>query len=289
MDDITQTIQHFWNTHPCGDTLVESLKEDYEAFFQRYDAMRYHKEAHILRCLDAIQFEGKRVLEIGLGQGADSEQIIRRGAIWSGVDLSPESIKRVHTRLLLRGLLFERLEYASALSLPFPDNHFDIVFSHGVLHHIPDILSAQAEIHRVLKPGGRLVAMLYAKRSFNYFVAISVVRRLALLFLYTFRVKGKGIVGCHLANARSLGLWKYLKMPTFIHANTDGPSNPYSKVYDLLEVERDFPAFEIEKSHQEYMHAPPLPISRLSSLAGLLGWHLWVHLISRSKRDANLL
>ena len=41
------------------------------------------------------------------------------------------------------------------------------MFSHGVLHHIPDIRTAQAEIHRVLKPGGTLVAMLYARKSLN--------------------------------------------------------------------------------------------------------------------------
>ena len=51
----------------------------------RFDTSR---EAHILRRLDAIDFKGKQVLEIGLGQGADSEQIIRRGAIWSGIDMS---------------------------------------------------------------------------------------------------------------------------------------------------------------------------------------------------------
>jgi SAM-dependent methyltransferase len=67
--------------------------------------------------------------------------------------------------------------------MPFPDNSFDIVFSHGVLHHIPDILAAQKEIARVLKPGGQLIAMLYARRSLNYLVAISVVRRLGIAVL----------------------------------------------------------------------------------------------------------
>jgi len=276
-----QAIRDFWDSHPCGDHQVESLRGDYEAFFERYDAFRYSREAHILKRLDAIDFKGKRVLEVGLGQGADSEQIIRRGAIWSGLDLTPESIRRVSTRLRLRGLSYEQIECASALSMPFPADRFDIVFAHGVLHHIPDVVAAQKEIERVLKPSGRLIAMLYARRSLNYNVAISVVRRTAVAVLYLAGVQGRGIVAGHIANAKRLGLRKYLKMSNFIHANTDGPLNPYSKVYDLFAIKQDFPDFELEKYYQEFMHAPPLPVSWLKPLAGVLGWHLWVYLIPR--------
>jgi len=95
-------IEDFWNKYPCGEAQVGGLQQhrgDYEEFFSAYDRFRYRKEAHILRCLDAIDFKGKHVLEIGLGQGADSEQIIKRGAIWSGLDLTPESVGRVQARL----------------------------------------------------------------------------------------------------------------------------------------------------------------------------------------------
>jgi ubiquinone/menaquinone biosynthesis C-methylase UbiE len=282
MDEMTeQVIRDFWDSHPCGESQVESLSADYEAFFRRYDAFRYRQEGHILKRLDAIDFERKHVLEIGLGQGADSEQIIRRGAIWSGLDLSSESIDRVSTRLRLRELPYQRLERGSALSMPFPDNSFDLVFSHGVLHHIPDVIAAQKEIARVLKPGGLLIAMLYARRSVNYLLSISVVRRLCIAVLHLGRVQGTGIVAGHIENAKKMGLSKYLRMSNFIHANTDGPSNPYSKLYDLSEVEKDFPGFALEKSYQDHMHAPPLPVSWLKPLAGVLGWHLWVHLVSR--------
>jgi SAM-dependent methyltransferase len=282
MQEMTeQVIREFWDSHPCGDGLVEGLRGDYEAFFQRYDAFRYHFEAHILRRLEAIDFKDQRVLEIGLGQGADSEQIIRRGARWSGLDLSPESISRVAARLRLRGLPFERLECGNARLMPFADNSFDIVYAHGVLHHIPDVIEVQGEIARVLKPGGRLIAMLYARRSLNYLLSIAIMRRLGFAVLYLSRAPAKGMVAGHIANARQMGLWNYLKMTEFIHANTDGPSNPYSKVYDLSAVEKDFPDFRREKSYQDYMHAPPLPVSWLKPLAGVLGWHLWVHLISR--------
>src|ERR1700704_5819714 len=111
-------IQTFWNRFPCGDFQVGGLERrqgDYEDFFTAYDRFRYRKEAHILRCLDEIDFKGKRVLEIGLGQGADSEQIIRRGAVWSGLDLSPESVARVQARLALRRLPHKSLKQGSVL------------------------------------------------------------------------------------------------------------------------------------------------------------------------------
>jgi len=271
-------IQEFWNAHPCGEALVGSVQENYEKFFNRYDAFRYQQHSHLLKCLDAIDFKNKRVLEIGPGLGADSEQIIRRGAIWSGVDLTPASVDRVTKRLSLRNLPYERLEFGSVCDLPFAQDTFDIVFAHGVLHHVPEIGKAEAEIYRILKPSGRLIAMLYAKYSLNYLVSICVLRRLVLLLFYLSGIKPKGIVGQHLENARKTGLFNYLQMDNFIHRNTDGPSNPYSKVYDLWELRKDFPDFKIVKAHKEFMHAPPLPVSRLP-FAHLLGWHLWVHML----------
>jgi len=273
-------IQNFWNAFPCGELQVGGLQQrrgDYEAFFRDYDQFRYEKEGHILRCLDGIDFQGKSVLEIGLGQGADSEQLIKRGARWSGLDLTPESVARVRMRLGLRDLPHQEVKQGSVLYIPYEDASFDMVFSHGVLHHVPDIRAAQREIRRVLKPGGELVVMLYARFSLNYLVSICIARRLGLLALYAAGRDPGGIFGQHLANAREMGLWRYLKMENFIHRNTDGPLNPYAKVYDLSAVEEDFPGFTVTRAYKRFMHAPPLPVQSLP-LERLLGWHLWVHL-----------
>jgi len=271
------TVQSFWNAHPCGEGLVGGLSDDYEEFFKRYDAFRYGESKHLLGCLDGIDFKEKRVLEIGLGLGADAEQIIRRGGLYSGVDLTDQSVSRVATRFAIRGLPYERLVVGSACNLPFDTASFDIVFSHGVLHHIPEIGLAQAEIRRVLKPNGRLIAMLYAKYSLNYLLSICVLRRAALALIYAMHLDPGGKVGQHLANARANGLRRYLKMGNFIHRNTDGPLNPYSKVYSLRDVRRDFTAFDVLSVHKEFMHVPPLPVSWLP-LKALLGWHLWVEM-----------
>jgi SAM-dependent methyltransferase len=282
-------VREFWTAHPCGDHIVGGLHgkyaEDYERFFAAYDAWRYEQEGHIPACLDRFDFRGRRVLEIGLGQGAESEQLIRRGARWSGLDLTHESVERVRARLELRALPFEDLREGSALDIPWPDGSFDVVFSHGVLHHIPDIHTAQTEMHRVLRPGGTLLAMVYARRSLNYQLSIRVVRRAILAMAYPLRHtrllhKAPPILRQHLENAERAGLRRYLQIDAFTHRSTDGPLNPYARVYSLREVEADFPDFELVEAFKRYMHAPPLPVRRLPA-ERWLGWHLWVRLQAR--------
>jgi SAM-dependent methyltransferase len=286
-----QTIQRFWQDHACGDGQVGGLhdgfQDDYEEFFTGYDRFRYANERHLPACLDALNVSGKRVLEIGLGQGSDAERLIRRGAIWSGIDLTSESVERVRTRLMLRELPYGELPQGSVLDLPFAGNSFDLVFSHGVLHHVPDIKQGQSEIHRVLRPGGELVIMVYARWSLNYVVSIGLIRRAAILAAFPLSRTGilkagpaHGMLAAHLSNAERIGLLRYLRLDEFVHRNTDGPTNPYAVVYDRRRVEHDFPSCQVTRTYKRFMHAPPLPVHRLPG-ESIMGWHLWVHLAPR--------
>ena len=87
----------------------------------------------------------------------------------------------------------------------------------------------------------------------------------------------------HLENAERMGLRRYLEMDTFTHYNTDGPLNPFARVYSPAEVVSDFPDFRLLAWSKHYMHAPPLPVHRLRSLERLAGWHLWVSLEARTR------
>ena len=283
-----QAIKEFWQGHPCGDAQVGGLRDrfhgDYDRFFTDYDQFRYQNERHLPACIEALSVADKTVLEIGLGEGAESERLIRQGARWSGVDLTAEAVERVRTRLTLRGLPHEELRQGSVLDLPFADASFEMVFSHGVLHHVPEIKQAQSEIHRVLRPGGELVIMMYARWSLNYLVSIGAIRRAALLAAYPLARAGilsddpaRGPLAAHLANARNRGLARYLRLEEFVHCNTDGPANPYALVYDRRRIERDFPSFRVTRTYKRFMHAPPLPVHRLPGET-LMGWHLWAHL-----------
>ena len=290
-----QAVQTFWQDHACGDTQVGGLHErfrgDYDKFFADYDRFRYKNERHLPACIDALNLSGKQVLEIGLGEGSESERLIRQGARWSGVDLTAESVERVRTRLMLRQLPYGELRQGSVLDLPFADDTFDMVFSHGVLHHVPDIKQAQKEIHRVLRPDGELVMMVYARWSLNYLVSIGLVRRAALLGAFPLARVGilkcdssRGTLAAHLGNATRMGLFQYLRLAEFVHHNTDGPTNPYALVYDRRLIEQHFPSFRVMHTYKRFMHAPPFPIHRLPGET-LMGWHLWAHLAPVKELD----
>src|ERR1700722_586403 len=98
-----------------------------------------------------------RSLEIGAGTGYFSLNLLQAGivehATWT--DISPgmvATLGRNAQRLGLDG----RPAPAAAEALPFPDQAFDLVLGHAVLHHLPNLRRAFAEFHRVLRPGGRI-------------------------------------------------------------------------------------------------------------------------------------
>ncbi len=273
-------IRDFWNAHPCGENEVSESTADLERFFTAYDAARYRAAPHLLPTLDAIDWQGKQVLEIGLGQGADSEQLIRRGAVWSGLDITPEAVRRVRYRLTSRKLPFRDVVQGSITVAPFSDRSFDVIFSHGVLHHIPDVHAVSRECARLLKPGGALIVMLYARWSADYFLTLTARR--ALLLSHVLRGTMTGNWGIQVRIAKEMGLSRYLGTANMLNRNTDGPENPHTRVYDTASIRRDFPQFSLTRSYKRYLYPPPLP-PRCLGLERLLGWHLWAHLISRSE------
>jgi ubiquinone/menaquinone biosynthesis C-methylase UbiE len=97
-------------------------------------------------------------LELGCGTGFFTLNLKLAGVIDEGhvTDLSPGMVEVAQRNA--RGLGFEiEGRVADAERLPYDDNTFDIVIGHAVLHHIPDLDAAFAEIIRVLRPGGRFV------------------------------------------------------------------------------------------------------------------------------------
>jgi hypothetical protein len=94
--------------------------------------------------------------------------------------------------------------------------------------------------------------------------------------MMTLGLPGKGIYAAHIKNAREEGLRQYLRLNRFVHRSTDGPDNPYAKVYGLHEVREDFPDFKVTRSYKQFMHAPPLPVKWMP-MQRAMGWHLMVH------------
>src|SRR5262245_5447081 len=173
--ELKERVRAFWQEHPCGTKFSDAATGTPE-FFERIEQHRYEKEWHIPEAAGFAEARGLKVLEIGCGLGTDGARFARAGADYTGVDLTEASIRLARTRFELEGLTGE-FRIADAEQLDFADCTFDLVYSHGVLHHTPDIEAAVREIHRVLRPGGRAIVMLYHRGSYNYRVGIRVLRR----------------------------------------------------------------------------------------------------------------
>lgn len=286
----TEEIRSFWNQNPVGSNFVEG--EPSLDFFQEYDRFRYQTEGHILQELDGLDFENKKVLEIGIGQAADSMQIIDRGGIYYGIDLTPDSANRARERFRIFEKPFQQVSVGSAEEIDYPDSYFDFVYTHGVIHHSPEIEKIVQEIHRVLIPGGKAVVMLYHRNSINYHLSIRILRRVGLLILAVFpflnrliaKITGEqpGRLKKHLDALKTRGL-SYLDMTNFIHKSTDGPDNVYSSVWSRKSASRLFTTFKMAEFRVHFLNERHLlglqlvlPAKVKTWLSKKYGWHLWV-------------
>ncbi len=140
----------------------ESNRTYYDAFAAGYEKHRgendpggYHELLDELETEFVRRFgSGRNVLEIGCGTGLLLQRIARFAREAKGVDLSPGMLERARARGL-------DVVEASATALPFPDHAFDVTCSFKVLAHVPEIELALAEMARVTRPGGHVIAEFY--------------------------------------------------------------------------------------------------------------------------------
>ena len=99
-----------------------------------------------------------RALEIGAGTGYFSLNLLQDGVIRAATctDIAPGMVEALERNAAALSLEVETA-VCDASELPFDDESFDLVLGHAVLHHLPDLRRAFAELHRVLAPGGTLV------------------------------------------------------------------------------------------------------------------------------------
>lgn len=177
VDPEKQKVHDFWNAASCGEELY--LTGSDRTAYEEQARQRYLLEPYIPEFAQFDDAAGRRVLEIGLGLGADHQRFAEAGGEIFGVDLTERAVQHTARRMAAYGFP-SRLHVGDAEHLAFPNAYFDRVYSWGVLHHTPDTAGAVLEVKRVLKPGGRARVMIYHRLSL---VAIMLWLRYALLRL----------------------------------------------------------------------------------------------------------
>jgi len=103
---------------------------------------------------------GEAVLDIGCGSGVDvllaAMETGPSGNV-TGIDVTPQMLKRAQANLALTDLQNITFEEAAADNLPFADRSFDVVISNGAFNLVLDKSKAFSEAFRVLRSGGRLM------------------------------------------------------------------------------------------------------------------------------------
>jgi SAM-dependent methyltransferase len=286
---LKERVRAFWQQNPCGTKFADASPGS-RRFYELVEEHRYKKEWHIPAAAGFANSKDLSVLEVGCGLGTDGAQFAKAGAKYTGIDLTDAAVDLAKRRFELFNLP-GTFRVADAERLLFANNSFDIVYSHGVLHHTPDTAAAVREIHRVLRPGGKAVVMLYHRDSYNYRVNISLLRRAGVNLLKW----NAGVKLVHLLtgeaeerlreHARLLKIQSdYSNSEEFLSQNSDGAGNPLARVYSRSEARELFRDFSTVEMRSYFLNkrwlplfGPILPRSVESRLASRWGWHLWIY------------
>ncbi len=170
-------IQQYWNAR-IHDLEMTDEPVGTRAFFDDLDEYRFDKLRYLPQLVDFNGLRGQTLLEVGCGIGTDLVRFARGGALVTGVDLSATAIDLARRNFQEHGLEPVELRVANAEALPYPDASFDHVYGHGVVQYTADPARLIRECHRVLKPGGTAVFMVYNRVS--WLNALSKVMKVAL-------------------------------------------------------------------------------------------------------------
>jgi SAM-dependent methyltransferase len=254
--------QRQWTTAPCGTgDYLAGLEPESLAWFDEIRRSRYEvTDTWLPRTIDFGVARGKRLLEIGHGIGSDLLTFAEAGAEVHGIDITERHHRLARRNFDLHGRACV-LTLADASAIPFPDTFFDVVYSHGVLHHTPDTVRCIGEAYRVLKPGGTFILSLYHTWS-----AFHLLTKL----LYEGLAHG---------GLRRLG---YRGLMATVERGADGLSTgPLVKTYgrgQLRHMLADFARVEFRVAHLTGDQVPRigrhLPRWLLRALEPYLGWYI---------------
>jgi len=256
-DDYKDETQRQWDNDPCGSHYVAGASRHTLEWFTKIEEHRYGEYGPWMpELMEFAQHGGQDVLEIGGGMGTDLAQFARHGARVTDVDLSSGHLQIAQENFALRGLT-GRFVHQDAETLPFADGSFDLVYSNGVLHHTPNTAEVIGEIFRVLRPGGKVIAMVYAENSLIFWRNIAWAHGVVDTMLERYSI---GEVMSRTVEFSEIG------------------SRPLVKVYSAKRLRglfRQFDGISVQKRQMVSGEVPRL-LSRVPArwVARLAGWNL---------------
>jgi ubiquinone/menaquinone biosynthesis C-methylase UbiE len=169
-------ISAYWDEH-IHDLEIASHPIGTAGFFQELDEYRFDKLRYLPEVVDFNAFKGKTVLEVGCGVGIDLVRFAKAGAKVTGVDLSPTAVQLTKQNFSQQNLTAE-LMVMNGEALQLADDTFDFVYAHGVLQYTADPNQMVNEIHRVLRPDGQAIIMVY--NTYSWLLALSKIMKVEL-------------------------------------------------------------------------------------------------------------
>jgi ubiquinone/menaquinone biosynthesis C-methylase UbiE len=203
------SVDQYWTEHTVAAKKFGSTKDSVAFLEWRFDQYPLFREFSGLWG----EHDGEVILDYGCGPGND----VTGFALYTGAqriigyDVSPRALDLARDRLALHRIDPERVELIegsdSSVAIPLDDESVDFFQSQGVIHHTSDPDGILSELHRVLRPGGRGVIMVYNRQS---------------LWFHLYTAYEKMIVE---------GAFEGLHVHEAFRRNTDGPECPVSRSY----------------------------------------------------------
>jgi 2-polyprenyl-3-methyl-5-hydroxy-6-metoxy-1,4-benzoquinol methylase len=165
-----QEVEAFWNARPCN---IKHAKEviGSREYFDEVEKRKFFVEPHLVNFADFPSVKDKKVLEIGCGIGTTTIQFAQAGAKKiTAVDLSEKSLAIAKQRAAVYGFT-HKIDFCHAnaeeLSKSLPVEHYDLIFSFGVIHHTPHPEKVLDQMQAYLDPNGIIKIMVYYRYSWK--------------------------------------------------------------------------------------------------------------------------
>ena len=191
-NEISKKNTEFWD-ELCGSQLAKVLgiKDSSVGSLKKFDDWYFDFYPYLNRHIPFEQMKGKKVLDIGLGYGTVAQKLAEAGADYTGLDIALGPVSMVNHRLTQNSLPGQAVQ-GSILEPNFGNGEFDYVVAIGCLHHTGNLQLAINQCYRLLKPGGKLIFMVYYAYSYRRF---RMVPGLTLMTLLRETFGYRGVVG----------------------------------------------------------------------------------------------